>query len=204
MGRTSEPMADRTLDWTYEMPAAGDGASGLEDYVVEDARGGHAGRVGTVLRHEEELFLAVEHGTLPLSNELVVVPWKAIREVDHDSLRVRLGLEADDLDRAPRLDRSRKAENAEEVEADAIRVTDPPGLPGASAPTTARGPVDRPSYAVALWLGLLGVFGALVLAIFATGTDFSWQYALFLIPAGLIVFAAVVAYRIFRNPYARR
>jgi hypothetical protein len=194
-------MAVRTLDWTYEMPAAGDGATGLEDYVVEDDHGGHAGKVGTVLRHEDRLFLAVEHGTPPLRNELVVIPWDAIRDVDHETLAVRVALDPDEFERAARLDQSRKAEGSA---ADATRVTDIPGSPVKPAPTTARGPVDRASYAVPLGSGLLGVFAALVLMIFASGTDFGWEFWLFLIPAALIAFAGLSAYRLFRDPYERR
>jgi hypothetical protein len=198
-------MAARTLDWTYEMPAAGDGATGLEDYVVEDGRGGHAGKVGTVLRHADGLFLAIEHGTPPLRNELVVVPWDAIRLVNHETLTVRLALEPDDLQRAPRLDQSRKADEAGAVEADATRVTEPPGLSPEPAPATAPGPIDRPwSYVVPLSSGLLGVFATLVLMIFASGTDFGWEYWLFLVPASLIAFAGVAIYRLFRDPYVRR
>jgi hypothetical protein len=196
-------MAAQTLDWTYEMPAAGDGATGLEDYVVEDARGGHAGKVGTVLRHEDRLFLAVEHGTPPLRNELVVIPWDAMHDVDHETLSVRVALDPDEFERAPRLDQSRKAEGSG---ADATRVTDIPGSPVQPAPATAPGPIDRPwSYTVPLGTGLLGVFATLVLMIFASGTDFvGWKYWLFVIPVGLIAFAGVAAYRLFRDPYVRR
>jgi hypothetical protein len=191
----------RTLDWTFQMPAAGDGSAGLEDYVVEDARGERLGKVGTVLRHPDGLFLAVEQGTPPFSNELVALPWDEIRDVDHDTLTVRLGLSRADVDRAPRLDQARKVQ---ETDAEATRVTDVPGEPVSPAPVAARGPVDRSSYAVTLWAGLLGVFAALVLAIFASGTEFSWEFALFAIPLALLAFAGVQAYRTFRSPYERR
>jgi hypothetical protein len=194
-------MAARTLDWTYQLPPAGDGATGLEDYMVEDADGRHAGKVAAVLRHDDGLFLAVEHGMPPVANELVVVPWDAVQDVDHESLSVRLAVDPDELERAPRLDESRKAEDGD---AEATRVTEIPGSQVGSAPTTAPGPVDRLSYAVPLSLGLLGVFSALVLAIFASGTDFGWEFWLFLIPAGLIALAGVSAYRLFRSPYQRR
>jgi hypothetical protein len=194
-------MAARTLDWTYQMPPGGDGASGLEDYVVEDTEGGYAGKVGAVLRHDDRLFLAVEHGAPPVENELLVVPWEAVRDVDHESLSVRLALEPEELERAPRLDESRRAEQSD---ADAIRVTQIPGSPERPAPTTAPGPVDRAAYAVPVSLALLGVFAALVLAIFASGTDFAWEFWLFLIPAALLAFAGISAYRLFRSPYERR
>ena len=61
----------RTVEWTYELPPAGDGASGLEDYAVEDARGDHVGKVGTVLRRGDELFLALEHDTPPVGSDLL-------------------------------------------------------------------------------------------------------------------------------------
>jgi hypothetical protein len=191
----------KTLDWTFELPLAGDGATGLEDYVVENARGDHAGQVGAVLRHDEGIFLAVERGTPPLRSDLVVVPWRAVREVDHETLTVHLELEPDELDRAPRLNRDRKVEQAD---ADATRVTEIPGSPVGARSATEPGPVDRPSYAVVVWSGVLGVFAALVLFIFASGTDFGWEFGLFVIPAALIVFAAVQAFRLLRNPYERR
>jgi hypothetical protein len=197
-----EPIsATRTLDWTYQMPPAGDGVAGLEDYVVEDARRERLGKVGTVLRHPDGLFLAVEQGTPPLDNELVAVPWDEVRDVDHDTLTVRLGLSRAELEEAPRLDQARKMQ---EADADARRVTDVPGEPVRPAPVGAHGPVDRSSYAVTLSAGLLGVFAALVLAIFASGTDFDWEFALFAIPLALLAFAGVQAYRTFRSPYERR
>lgn len=189
-----------TLDWTYQMPPAGDGASGLEDYVVEDAHGEHLGKVGTVLRYDDRLFVAVEHGTPPLDNELVAVPWNEVRDVDHDTLTVRLGLSRAELERVPRLDQARKVEQSD---AAATRVTDVPGAPVRAAPVAAPGPVDRSSYAVVVSAGLLGVFSALVLVIFASGTEFDWEFVLFAIPIALLTFAGVQAYRTFRNPYER-
>ena len=196
--------AARTLNWTYEMPPAGDGASGLEDYVVRDSGGEYVGKVGTVLRHRDGLFVAVEHGAPPIKNELVLISWEDVREVDHDDLTVVLALSPSDDESAPRLDQARKA--AGEAEApDAKRVTDIPGAPvGATRPTTERGPVDRSSYALAVCTGILGVFSALVLFIFASGVDFTWHFVLFAVPAILLALSGLIAYRSFRNPYARR
>jgi hypothetical protein len=194
-------MSKTTLDWTYQMPPGGDGAAGLEDYVVEDAHGERLGKVGAVLRHPDGLFLAVEQGTPPLGNELVAVTWDEVRDVDHDTLTVRLELSRAQMERAPRLDQARKVQ---EPDADATRVTDVPGERVSATPVAAQGPVDRSSYAVALWAGLLGVFTALVLVIFASGTEFSWEFALFAIPLALLTVAGVQAYRTFRSPYERR
>lgn len=93
--------AARTLNWTYEMPPAGDGASGLEDYVVRDSGGEYVGKVGTVLRHRDGLFVAVEHGAPPIKNELVLISWEDVREVDHDDLTVVLALSPSEIESAP-------------------------------------------------------------------------------------------------------
>ena len=150
--------ASRTLDWVFEMlPPAGDGASGLEDYVVRDSGGGYMGKVGTVLRHGDGLFIAVEVGTPPLKNELVAIRWEDVHEVDHDDLTVVLGMTGAEVERAPRLDQSRKASDSSVERPDATRETDIPGAPvGTTRPTTERGPVDRSSYALAVCTGILG------------------------------------------------
>lgn len=64
--------------------------------------------------------------------------------------------------------------------------------------------MDRSSYAVAVCTGILGVFSALVLVIFASGMDFTWHFVLFAIPVALLALSGLLAYRTFRNPYARR
>jgi hypothetical protein len=195
----------RILDWTYELPPAGDGATGLEDYVVRDSHGEHVGKVSAILRHSERLFVAVEHGTPPLKNELVAIPWENVREVDHDNLTVGLALSPGDIEKAPRLDQARKASGSEIQRLDATRETDIPGAPvGTARPTAERGPVDRSSYAVAVCTGILGVFALFVLVIFASGMDFTWHFALAAIPVTLLAFSGLLAYRTFRNPYARR
>ena len=54
-------------EWTYEVPKAGAGSAGLEEYQVETSSGEHTGKVMTVLRKEESIYLAVETGTLQSS-----------------------------------------------------------------------------------------------------------------------------------------
>jgi hypothetical protein len=87
--------------------------------------------------------------------------------------------------------------------ADATRLTTLPGEPKPAAPTAARGPVDRPSYLVALFLGLLGVFGALALVALATATDLGWFWVLGAVPLALLLLGGLFAYRFFRRPSER-
>ncbi|HEX2505811.1 MAG TPA: hypothetical protein VHK22_06340 [Gaiellaceae bacterium] len=67
-----------------------------------------------------------------------------------------------------------------------------------AGPSTAR-PTSARSGA-----GTLGVFSALVLALFASGADFDWEFVLFAIPVGLLALAGLLGYRAFRNPDRRR
>ncbi len=173
-------------------------AVGLEDYDVESAEGKPIGKVKVVLRRGEELFLAVEGGLPPALPELRAVPWDAIADVDHDALTVRL--DAGALGRSVSLEPELAVQSGD---ADATRVATVPGKPVAALPTAHQGPVDRPIYLVALLLGLLGVFGALALVIFATAIDLGWFWALAAVPAALLLLSGVFAYRFFRRPSER-
>ena len=183
-----------SASWTYEVPPLAGAAEGLEDYAVETAAGEFLGKVKTVLRRGEDIYLAVESG-VPLARTLYAVPWDDVADVDHEAVTVRLGRPPDELGSALELDPGKAVEGAG---AEAVRVTDVPGQPAyASDPD---GPVDRPTYARMLVVALLGVFSALVLVLFATTTDFTWQFVLFLVPALLFGAAGVLAYRFFRRP----
>jgi hypothetical protein len=189
----------RTLDWTFQVPAAGEGAAGLEDYVVEDRAGHRVGTVTTVIRHDGETFVVVEAGLPPIDRDLHAVPWNQIAEIDDDRLAVSLVLTREELERLPKLDRSHAVEQGE---AEAVRVTDVPGEPRTVPPGSVAGPVDRFAFVVPLGSGLLGVFLTLVFVLWATGDrHLTWEWALLAIPAALLLFAAVSAYRIYRQPY---
>lgn len=73
----------------------------------------------------------------------------------------------------------------------------------AAAPAAERGPVDRPSYLVALLFAVLGLCGALALVAFATATDLGWFWALAAVPLALLVLSGAFAYRFFRRPSER-
>jgi hypothetical protein len=184
--------------WTYEVPPAGSDAVGLEDYEVETADGQRIGKVKVVLRRGEDVLLVVEGGVPPALRDVRAVQWTDVVDVDHDALTVRVKQGA--LDRAVRLDPEQAIEGDA---ADATRVTAVPGESGTPPRPASRGPVDRPSYLVALFLGLMGVFGALVLITLGTAADLGWLWALVALPALLFLLSGVFAYRFFRRPSER-
>ena len=185
--------------WTYEVPPAGAPSAGLEEYVVETARGEQIGKVVVVLHRRDEYYLAVDRGKPPLARDVRAFPWSDVAAVDHDALTVRLTLSDEDVDGSLELDPDKGIEG---VGAEAVRVAElSPELAPAASPEA--GPVDRPSYLLALALGLLGVFSTLALVVAAMSVDFDWEFALFAIPAILFAGAAVTAYRLFRTPYER-
>ncbi len=167
---------------------------GLEDYGVETAAGEFLGKVKTVLRRGDDTYVVVESG-VPLARTLYAVPWGDVADVDHGAVTVRLGRPPAELGSALELAPGKAVEGAE-----AVRVTDVPGQRVYTSDPDAPGPVDRPTYAGLLVVALLGVFSALVLVLFAMTTDFTWQFALFLVPAILLGAAGVLAYRFFRRP----
>ena len=77
-------------EWSYEVPKAGAGSAGLEEYQVETSSGDHRGKVMTVLRKEKSIYLAVETGTPPIKRDLRAIPWDHVAEVDHAALTIRL------------------------------------------------------------------------------------------------------------------
>lgn len=165
---------------------------------METADGEPVGKVKVVLRRGEDLLLTVESGVPPARSELRAVSWTDVATVDHDAVTVYVKQGA--LDRALELDRDKAAEGDA---ADATRVTAVPQEPAAVATGTARGPVDRPSYLVALSLGLLGVFAGLALIALGTATALGPLWALAVIPAALLLLAGLFMYRFFRRPSER-
>ena len=181
--------------WTYEVPPAGSDAVGLEDYEVETATGEVVGKVKVLLSRGADLLVVVEGGLPPAVRDVWAVRWDDVRDVDHDSLRVHLRQGAQD--RALELEPSEAVEGGE---AEATRVTDVPG--GVTAESAPGGPTDRPTYLIALALGLLGAFSAL--AVVAVGSreavDMGPLWALAVVPVLLFALAGIFAYRFLRQP----
>ena len=134
--------------WTYEVPPAGAGASGLEDYQVETRDGEVVGKIISVLDREGDRYLAFDTGLPPVARQRRAVPWEDIVAIDHDALTVRIGLAKAELGQVLELDPANQVENGE---ADAVRLTDLPTEVTATDPS-ARGPIDRSSYALAIAL----------------------------------------------------
>jgi hypothetical protein len=185
---------------TFQLPPAGSDAAGLEGYSVESPDGEFVGTVRVVLEHGGETYVAVELGRPPVSNDLRAVPWQRVADVDHDALLVRIGRA--DVEGGLELDAGNAVEGGE---AEAHRVTDVPAgaRPAPAATFAAPGPVDRPSWYAALALGLAGLCATLGLVVFATTSDFGWEWVLFVLPAGLLAAAAVAGYRFFRRSSQR-
>jgi hypothetical protein len=187
--------------WTYQVPAAGESDAGLEDYLVETRSGEQVGKVRTLIRRGQELYVVVERGNPPLSHDLRAVPWEEAETVDHDSLALRLRLEEHELERALELDPTKGVEDGD---AEAQRVTKlplelrRPSLPGSEA-----GPVDRPTYVAAIAFFAIGLLAALGLALVITAVQEAWLAALAVIPALFFIASGVSAYRAFRSPYER-
>jgi hypothetical protein len=185
--------------WTYQVPTAGADATGLEDYVVETRDGEAAGKVIALLDRDGERYLVFDPGNPPVTRRRSAVPWRDVESVDHDTLTVRLALTEGDLAAAVELD---PANEIEDGEAEAMRVTQlPRELTPSSGPE--RGPTDRSTYVGAIALFAIGLIALLGLALVASSNDFTWEFALFLVPALFLAAAGLLAYRTFREPYER-
>jgi hypothetical protein len=188
-------------EWTYQVSAAGESDAGLEDYLVQTRAGEQVGKVRTLIRRGEKFHLVVERGNPPLSHDLRAVPWEEVETVDHDSLALTLRVDQDELERALELD---PAKAVEDGDADAQRVTElPPGLRQPSLSGSEAGPVDRPTYVVAVSFFAMGLLAALGLALAVTAAQEAWLAALAVIPALFFIASGVSGYRAFRSPYER-
>lgn len=183
---------------TYEVPPGGADATGLEDYVVETTSGE---RIGTVVDSVEEggqRWVVVETGLPPFKRDRRAIPWSEIEEIDHDSLAVRVVESAvESLERLPDAGR--------EEEAEARRVTDSPEGRSFLPPGDLAGPTDRTgpifgalaSFALGL-LTLLAIVGLL------SRHERDWPYlAALVVPVALLLLSAILAYRLWRDPYSR-
>jgi hypothetical protein len=184
--------------WTYEVPKAGAGSIGLEEYLVEASSGAPAGKVMTVLRKGNRVYLAVETGMPPFRRDLHAVPWEAVEDVDHAALRVRLRPSVD-VERALLLDPEKGVEDGP---AEAVR-TDPPEAARLTVDATS-GPVDRAeSYALTFALAAVGLLALLAVVVLVSLADSTGLWALLVLPAALLLGALVSGYRLFRRPYER-
>ena len=186
--------AQQQAEWTYEVPKAGAGSAGLEEYQVETSSGEHTGKVMTVLRKEESIYLAVEAGTPPIKRDLRAIPWGDVAEVDHAALIIRLRPSVD-VDQTLMLDPGKAVEDGP---ADATLAEEGPGRfdPDAS------GPVDRTlPYAATFALVAFGLLALLAIVALASAVDAGWIWLLLAVPAALLLGALVSGYKLFRRPF---
>lgn len=191
------------LDWTYEVPAGGADAAGLEEYLVYRADGADAGKVVALLRHADDLWLAVDRGTPPVTHDRRAVHLRDVASIDHDSLAIRLRAGVD-VERAPRLAGDRAVEQGP---ADAVRVAT---LPRELAPGPVEaGRVAGPRDSVWAVLALVSA-GALTFATFVVVMLIGqrnaphWRLGLIAIPAALAVVMVVASITAWVHPYESR
>jgi hypothetical protein len=183
--------------WTYEVPPAGADSAGLEEYLVETRGGEAVGKVVALLEREGERYLLLDSGAPPLAKERRAVRWDDIAEIDHETLTVTLRLDVHELASTVELDPANEVENGS---AEAVRISDlPADLRPPADPES--GPTDKPTYAAAIALFAAALLALLALVLAASGTDFTWEFGLFAIPAILVLAAAVAGYRSWRRPY---
>jgi hypothetical protein len=81
-----------TAEWTYELAPGAADARGIERFVVGTSDGERVGTVAALLRHGEDVYLAVEKSYPPL-HDLRAVPWPDVAAVDDQEHAVRLDVD---------------------------------------------------------------------------------------------------------------
>ena len=189
------------VDWTYELAPGAADARGIERFVVETSDGERVGTVAAVLRHGEDTWLAIESG-YPPAHALLAVPWEQVAAVDDQEHAVRLSIDAGKLEEdGLELDVSNKVEGGP---ADAVRVTELPGLLPTFVAPEETAPPDRGGLFVAIALALLGAVTLLGAAALQGPTDGMLSLLLFVVPLVLFAASIVLSFRVYRDPFARR
>jgi PRC-barrel domain len=191
-------VAEEGTPRAYEVPPGGADAAGLEDYVVETSGGD---RIGTVVDSVEEggqRWLVVETGMPPFKRDRRSIPWSEIEDVDHDALVVTVAApSAESLSRLPEAGRER--------DASARRVTESSDEPSYVPTGDVAGPMDRNMIlfgALASFaLGLLTLLA--VIALLSRRGDHELVWVALAVPVVLLLAAAILGYRLWRDPYAR-
>jgi hypothetical protein len=193
-------MAATEVEWTYQTPPVGADSSGLEEYLVYDANGDTVGKVVTLLRHDDDLFVAVDRGVPPATHDRWAIPLRQVASIDHDALAVHL---AGSPDGALHLRNDRAVQNED---ADATRVDQLPTelLPPPSTPHAVAGPEERPYAALAIASWAVTAFSALlVLALISQRHASHWRLGLIAIPVVLALGTSVITVRAWMRSYRR-
>ena len=187
-------------DWTYELAAGAADARGIERFAVETSDGDRVGTVAGVLRHGEDVYVAVERG-YPPAHDLRAVPWDDVAAVDDQEHAVRLSIDSRRLEEAAELDPANKVEGGP---ADAVRVTELPSLLPRFVAPEATAPPDKGGLFVAIGLALLGAVTLLGAAALQGPTGGALSLLLFAVPMVLFAASIVLSFRVYRDPFARR
>jgi hypothetical protein len=190
-----------TANWTYELSPGAADARGLERFVVETSDGQRVGTVAALLRHGEDVYVAVERGYPPAAQDLRAVPWEDVAAVDDQEHAVRLGVDAESVDEALELDPGKKVEGAP---ADAVRITEVPGLLPTFVAPEETAPPDRMLLFVAIGLALAGAVTLLGAAALQGPTEGALSLLVFLVPLVLFAASIYLSFRVYRDPSARR
>jgi hypothetical protein len=192
-----------TAPWTYELPLPDAGSEGLEEYEAQAASGEDIGRVVALLRHDGDVYVAVECSRMPpLTHHLHAFLWDEVAEVDHADLRVRLRVPRERIEEVGiELDPGKAVHGPE---ADAVRVIELPAELTHAVRAGAPGPVERASLPAAIFFWLLGSL-TLLAVIVLISIDFEpWKFVFLLVPlAHWAVALALTGYRLYREPYGR-
>lgn len=191
--------------FTYDVRSLDQPPVGVEDYAVRTSDGEAAGTVGELLERDGERLLVIESGAPPVKPVRRALPWEKVEQVDHDALAVWLLIDRSSLEReALELDPDLAREEGVEGGAEARRLVETPVDLIPAATTSSVGPVDRSTWATLLTLFAVFALSMLVATVAVDlGGDDRWAL-LFLVPAGLALVLAVLAFRWFRRPYERR
>jgi len=187
-------------DWTYELAPGAADARGVERFAVETSDGQRVGTVAAVLRHGEDVYVAVERAYPPV-HDLRAVPWDDVAAVDEQEHAVRLSIDAERFDASTELDPEKKVEGGP---ADAVRVTELPSLLPTFVAPEATAPPDKGGLFVAIALALLGAVTLLGAAALQGPTDGMLSLLLFVVPLVLFAASIVLSLRVYRDPFARR
>jgi hypothetical protein len=191
-------VAEEDAPRAYEVPPGGADAAGLEDYVVETSGGDRIGTVVDSVEESGQRWLVVETGMPPFKRDRRSIPWSEIEDVDHDALVVTVAApSAESLSRLP--------EAGREHDAPARRVTESPDAPSYVPIGDVAGPTDRNTIlfgALASFaLGLLTLLA--VIALLSRRGDHELVWVALAVPVVLLLAAAILGYRLWRDPYAR-
>ncbi len=192
--------ATATATWTFEVPGWREDARGLEQYVVEEASGKRVGRVISIVRSGDDVYVVLERSRPPRSRDLRAVAWEDVETVDHTAHVVRLRLSKKEVERALQLDPDKRVTGDE---ADARRITELPRELTPARPVREAAAPIRPAAKVILLLLALGAFSLFALVILGGADEPRWFFFLLAIPFFFLAFAGVLAYRVYHDPYVR-